>query len=52
MDNMSIPTMKHDNLNGYERILTADHESRERSAPSVTTQQLTYSWGDLTSYFN
>ena len=27
---MPIPTMKHDNVNEYERILTADHESRRK----------------------
>ena len=27
---MPIPTIKHNNVNGYERILTADHESRRK----------------------
>ena len=35
---MTIPTIKYGNLNGYGRILTADHESRRRSTPSVTSQ--------------
>ena len=39
---MLIPTMKHDNLNGYERILIVDHKSQRKIAPSGTTQQLTY----------
>jgi len=39
---MPIPTMKQDNLNGYERILIVDHKSQRKIAPSGTTQQLTY----------
>jgi len=27
---LSIPTIKHDNLNRYEKILTANHESRRK----------------------
>jgi len=26
---MPIPIIKHDNLNGYRRILTVDHESQD-----------------------
>jgi len=37
---MSIPTIKHRNLNGYGRILTADLNHGERSTPSVTPNSL------------
>ena len=39
---MPIPTIKHDNLNIYERILTADHESWRRICTINYIEQLTY----------
>ena len=39
---MPIPTIKHVNLNRYERILTADPESRRKICTISYTKQLAY----------
>ena len=39
---MSISIIKHDNLNKYETILTADHKSWRRICTISYTKRLTY----------